>query len=220
MYPVTSVEFSRLEFRVCIVFPLSMPTDADDFDLPAQLVAVRDGDQDAARDLVNHLYPQIIRIVRARLPRRVPEEDLVQEVFLKMFSRLEQYRGEMPFTHWVSRIALTTCIDHLRKQKRRPELRFADLSEDEAEMIAVVTRDESVVPAGEALAARELLEKLLDQLQPDDRMVVQMVDLEQKTLVEVAEITGWNTTLVKVRAFRARRKLRILLGKLEAEESI
>ena len=74
--------------------------------------------------------------------------------------------------------------------------------------------------AGEALAARELLEKLLDQLKPEDRMVVQLVDLEQKTLVEVAELTGWNTTVVKVRAFRARRKLRILLEKLEAEESV
>ena len=197
-----------------------MPTDAEDFDLPAQLDAVRAGDQDAARDLVDFLYPQVIRIVRSRLPKRVPEEDLAQEVFLKMFSRLEQYRGDMPFTHWVSRIAVTTCIDHLRKQKRRPELRYADLSEDEAEMLDVVTRDESAEHAGEALAARELLEKLLDQLKPEDRMVVQLVDLEQKTLVEVAELTGWNTTVVKVRAFRARRKLRILLEKLEAEESV
>jgi RNA polymerase sigma-70 factor (ECF subfamily) len=125
----------------------------------------------------------------------------------------------MPFTHWVSRIAVTTCIDQLRKQQRRPELRHADLSEDEANMLDVVTQDESAEHAGEALAARELLGKLLDQLKPADRMVIQMVDLEQKTLAEVAAETGWNTTLVKVRAFRARRKLRTLLEKLEAEES-
>lgn len=197
-----------------------MLPDADDFDLPAQVAAVRAGDQDAARELVAYLYPQVIRIVRARLPRRVPEEDLAQEVFLKMFSRLEQYRGDMPFPHWVSRIAVTTCIDHLRKQQRRPEVRWADLSESQAEMLEVVTRDESAPHVGEALAARELLEMLLDQLKPEDRMVVQLVDLEQKTLVEVAELTGWNTTLIKVRAFRARRKLRTLLEKLEAEESV
>ena len=143
-----------------------------------------------------------------------------QDIFLKMFSRIEQYRGDMPFTHWVSRIAVTTCIDQLRKQKRRPELRYADLGEEEAEMLDVVTKDEGAVHAGEALGARELLNKLLDQLKPDDRLVVQMIDLEQKTLVEVAELTGWNTTLVKVRAFRARRKLRTLLEKLEAEESL
>jgi RNA polymerase sigma factor (sigma-70 family) len=217
---VTAADLRRLELCVCNTFYSSMPTDADDFDLPAQLDAVRAGDQAAARDLVEYLYPQVIRIIRGRLPRRVPEEDLAQEVFLKMFSRFEQYRGDMPFPHWVSRIAVTTCIDHLRKQQRRPELRMADLSEDEANMIGVVTRDDSVGHPGEALAARELLCKLLDQLKPDDRLVIQMLDLEQQTLAEVAEITGWNTTLVKVRAFRARRKLRNHLEKLAAEESL
>lgn len=197
-----------------------MSVDADAFDLPGCLALVRDGDQDAARELVEYLYPQVIRIVRSRLPRRMAEEDMAQEVFLKMFSRMEQYRADVPFTHWVSRIAVTTCIDQLRKQKRRPELRYADLSEDEAEMLDVVTKDESAEHAGEALAARELLAKLLDQLKPEDRMVVQLIDLEQKTLVEVAELTGWNTTLVKVRAFRARRKMRTLLQKLEAEETL
>lgn len=197
-----------------------MPTDADAFDLPACLALVQAGDQAAAHDLVEFLYPQVIRIVRSRLPRRVSEEDLAQDIFLKMFSRIEQYRGDMPFTHWVSRIAVTTCIDQLRKQKRRPEFRYADLSEEEAEMLDVVTKDESAVHQGEALAAKELLGKLMDQLKPEDRMVVQMIDLEQKSLAEVAAETGWNTTLVKVRAFRARRKMRTFLEQLEAEESL
>lgn len=195
-----------------------MSTDAEPLDLSACLERVRDGDQGAARELVEHLYPQIIRIVRGRLPRWVAEEDLAQEIFLKMFTRLDQYRGDVPFSHWVSRIAVTTCIDHLRRQKRRPELRWADLSETEAEMIQVVTADESTVHAGDAMAARELLGKLLDQLKPDDRMVIQLLDLEQKTLAEISELTGWNSTLVKVRAFRARRKLQKLLQELEAQE--
>lgn len=196
-----------------------MSVDADAFDLSAHVARVRQGDQTAARLLVEFLYPQVIRIVRARLPRRMAEEDLAQEVFLKMFSRLEQYRGDMPFTHWVSRIAVTTCIDQLRRQRRRPELRFADLSEGEATMIAATTRDSTVEDVGQALAARELLDKLLDQLNPEDRLVVQMVDLEQKSLAEVAALTGWNSTLIKVRAFRARRKMRVFLEKLEAEET-
>lgn len=196
-----------------------MPPDADSFDIPAHLALVQAGDQEAARDLVDHLYPQVIRIIRPRLPRRMDEEDLAQEVFLKMFTRLDQFRGDMPFTHWLSRIAVTTCIDQLRKQQRRPELRHADLSEDEAEMLDVVTKDESVKNAGEAMAAQELLGKLLDQLSPADRMVVQLVDLEQKSLAETAELTGWSSAVVKVRAFRARRKLRTLLEKLEMEEA-
>ena len=85
-----------------------MPDDAPPFDLAGCLQRVRQRDQQAARELVEHLYPLVIRIVRAHLPRRVPEEDLAQEVFLKMFSRLDQYQGAVPFPHWVSRIAVTT----------------------------------------------------------------------------------------------------------------
>ena len=78
------------------------------FDLASCLERVRRRDQDAARQLVDHLYPLVIRIVRAHLPRRVAEEDLAQEIFLKMFTRLAQYQGAVPFPHWVSRIAVTT----------------------------------------------------------------------------------------------------------------
>ena len=196
-----------------------MLPDAESFDIPACLEQVRANDQRAARELVEFLYPQVIRIVRGRLPRRMAEEDMAQEIFLKMFTRLDQYRGDVPFTHWVSRIAVTTCIDQLRKQQRRPELRWADLSEGEAEMIQVVTADESADHAGDALEARELLFKLLDQLKPDDRMVIQMLDLEQKTLAEISDLTGWNSTLVKVRAFRARRKLQNLLKELDSKDN-
>ena len=93
-----------------------MPEADETFDLGACLERVRARDQLAARNLVEHLHPLVIRIVRAHLPRRVLEEDLEQEVFMKMFTRLEQYQGNVPFTHWVSRIAVTTCIDHLRAQ--------------------------------------------------------------------------------------------------------
>src|SRR5471030_666652 len=94
-----------------------MPDDQP-FDLAGCLDRVRRRDQVAARELVEHLHPLVVRIVRAHLPRRVTEEDLTQDVFLKMFTRLAQYQGAVPFPHWVSRIAVTTCIDQLRAQKR------------------------------------------------------------------------------------------------------
>ncbi|MDD2764714.1 MAG: sigma-70 family RNA polymerase sigma factor [Opitutaceae bacterium] len=188
------------------------------FDFAVCLERVRQRDQLAARELVDHLYPLVIRIVRAHLPRRVAEEDLAQEVFLKMFTRLDQYKGAVAFTHWVSRIAVTTCIDQLRAQKRRPEFRWADLSEKEAEVLDSVLTSEGAVAANEALAARELVTKLLGQLKPEDRLVLQLLDLEQRSVVEISGITGWNPSLVKVRAFRARRKLKKLFEELEREE--
>jgi RNA polymerase sigma factor (sigma-70 family) len=188
------------------------------FDLVGCLARVRQRDQTAARELVDHLYPLVIRIVRSHLPRRVAEEDLAQDIFLKMFTRIEQYQGAVPFPHWVSRIAVTTCIDQLRAQKRRPEFRWADLSENEAEVLDNVLTDERDTTPGDAMAARELVHKLLGQLKPDDRLVIQLLDLEQKTIAEISGLTGWNQTLIKVRAFRARRKLQKLFQELQSKE--
>src|SRR5471032_1030042 len=141
-----------------------MSSDDATFDLVGCLERVRARDQLAARELVDHLYPLVLRIIRTRRPRRVAEEDLAQDIFLKMFTRLDQYQGNVPFTHWVSRIAVTTCIDQLRAQQRRPEFRWADLSENEAEVLDNVLTDERDILPGDALAARELVHKLLDQL--------------------------------------------------------
>lgn len=197
-----------------------MSTDDSPFDYASCLQRVRAGEQAAAKELVNELYPLVIRIVRFRRPRRVLEEDLAQDIFLKMFTRLEQYRGQVPFPHWVSRIAVTTCIDQLRSQRRRPELRWADLGEGEAAALEATLQSGDSSSAPDALAARELVYTLLDQLPEQDRMVLQLLDLEQKTLVEIRELTGWNLTLIKVRAFRARRKLQKLFITLQQKERL
>jgi RNA polymerase sigma factor (sigma-70 family) len=195
-----------------------MPDDDPPFDVPGCLSRVRQRDQAAARELVDHLYPLVIRIVRSHLPRRVLEEDLAQEVFMKMFARIDQYQGAVPLTHWVSRIAVTTCIDHLRAQKRRPEFRWADLSENEADVLDAVMTNENDVAPDDSLEAKELVHKLLDQLKPEDRMVIQLLDLDQKTIAEISALTGWGQSLVKVRAFRARRKLQKLFAELKRKE--
>ena len=196
-----------------------MPDDeVPPFDLAGCLDGVRRRDQAAARALVEHLYPLVIRIVRSHLPRRVAAEDLVQDVFMKMFTRLEQYQGAVPFSHWVSRIAVTTCIDQLRAQKRRPEFRWADLSENEAQVLDAVMTNENDVPANDAMAAHEIVHQLMAQLKPDDQMVIRLLDLEQKTIAEIAGLTGWNQSLIKVRAFRARRKLQKLFKELQRKE--
>lgn len=188
------------------------------FDFVGCLEGVRARNQAASRRLVETLYPQVIRIVRSHLPRRVAEEDLAQDIFLKMFTRLDQYQGNVPFPHWVSRIAVTTCIDQLRAQKRRPEYRWADLPEQQAEVLDHVLSDERETNPSDALAARELVDTLIAQLKPDDQLVIRLLDLEQKTLADISSLTGWNQTLVKVRAFRARRKLQKLFQELQNKE--
>ncbi len=174
----------------------------------------RTRDQASARRLIAALYPLIIAIIRRRLPRRVAEEDLAQEVFARFFERLDDYDGRVPLSHWVARIAVNRCIDLLRAEKRRPELRWADLSETEAETLsATLAGSEKTAP--EASSAHELAVKLLEILDPKDRLVVTMLDLEGRSVSEVREDTGWSEGAIRVRAFRARRRLRKELLKLE-----
>ena len=177
------------------------------------LPRVRAGDDDAARFVVAQLHDHVRKIVLAHLPRRDDPEDLMQEIFLKTFSRLEQYRGEVPFENWVARIAVTTCHDRLRRQRARPELRWADLTEDEQRFLNE-TADETVAAAtGES--ARELLDKLMLSLKPDEQALIRWLDLEQKTIAEVCALTGWNGGVTRIRAFRARAKLKAAWRKLE-----
>ena len=111
-----------------------------DFDVAECLDRVGMQDQDAARSLVEYLYPLVIAIVRRRLPRGAAEEDLVQEIFVRMFERLDQYRGEVPLKHWVSRIAVNRCLNAIRFQRTRPEWRMADLSEEEKQQLWIQTQ--------------------------------------------------------------------------------
>ena len=190
------------------------------FDTPACLERVRRGDEEAARLLFHHLYPLVIKVVRSHLPRRMSEEDLTQTVFMKVFANLNQYSGKAPLEHWVSRVAVNTCIKALRSEKVRPELRWADLSEEEAEILdRLATTDEDLHP-DRNIASRELVEKLLGQLKPKDRLVIQLMSLEGRTIEEVRQITGWSVPVIKVRAFRARHKLRKLYQSLMREENV
>ena len=103
-----------------------------ELDVADCLARARQQDQDAARSLVDYLYPTVIRIVRGYLPRRAAEEDLAQEIFVKLFEKLDRFQGKGPLKHWVSRIAVNHCRNAIRAQKARPEWRMADLSEEQA----------------------------------------------------------------------------------------
>ena len=180
------------------------------------LPQVRARDEAAARELVEALYPVVARVVRAHLPRRDDPEDLMQEVFLKMFSKLDQFRGAVPFEHWVSRIALTTCFDHFRRQRARPELRWADLPEEQQTVLETVSGGEEPADA-DAPQAMALLGRLLDQLPQLDAWLIREVDLKERSLADVCSETGWNGGAARVRLFRARRRLQALYNKLDKQ---
>jgi RNA polymerase sigma-70 factor (ECF subfamily) len=177
-------------------------------------------DQDAARSLVEYLYPTVISIVRRNLPRRAAVEDLAQEIFLKMFEKLDQYKGEVPLNHWVSRIAVNRCLNAIRAQKVRPEWRMADLSEEQQAALEAAAHGAEEPHPALLMGARELVDKLLESLSPEDRIIIRMLEIEERSIKEVQKATGWTATYIRVRAFRARQKLNKRFGQLEKEKRL
>jgi RNA polymerase sigma-70 factor (ECF subfamily) len=193
--------------------------DGSSFDMVACVERVRQRDEEAARLLLNQLYPLVIKLVRAHLPRRTSEEDLAQLAFMKIFAKIEQFSGLVPFEHWVSRITVNTCLNQIQAEKIRPELRWADLSEEEERLLACLPATAGDFRHPDELAAsKDLVEKLLGKLSPPDRLVINLLTLEGHSVKEVAKMTGWNCSVIKVRAFRARHKLKKHLLKLMEEE--
>jgi RNA polymerase sigma-70 factor (ECF subfamily) len=185
------------------------------------IAKVRAGDEAASRALIERLYPTVIRLIRGRLPRRTSEEDLAQIVFAKIFRKLDQFSGAVPLEHWVSRIVVNTCLNQIHYEKVHPELRMADLDCEEELVIRQLASTDDALPNSCSQAAREIVEKLLERLNPDDRLVITMLHLEERSVKEICNATGWSHTLVKVRAFRARAKMRKLLeGLLDGEEQL
>ncbi len=174
-------------------------------------------DEEAARLLVEMLYPLVIKIVRANLPRRAAEEDLAQEIFAKMFANLGQYQAEVPVEHWVSRIAVNHCLNAIRAQNRRPEWRMADLSEEQASALEAVTADRTTRHPAARLDSQELVEHLLSYLGAKDRLIIRMLEIEDCSIDEIRQVTGWSGPMIRVRAFRARQKLNQRFRKLRSE---
>ncbi len=178
---------------------------------------MRQGDEEAARSLVQRLYPTVIKSVRYHLPRRTGEEDLAQAVFLKVFKNLDQYSGLVPLEHWVSRIAVNTCINQLKHERVRPEWRMSDLSEEQEIVVQHLASSHDPLPDEQGAMARELVESLLARLRPEERLVITLLHLEERSVKEVSRITGWSISLVKVRAFRARNRMRGLWREMFVE---
>jgi RNA polymerase sigma-70 factor (ECF subfamily) len=153
-------------------------------------------------------------MVRSHLPRRTHEDDLVQAVFAKVFGKLGQFSGLVPLEHWVARITINTCLNQLKHELVRPELRMSDLSEEQEAVVERLACASDDLPGGQCNAAREVLDKLLAQLSPEDRLVITLLHLEERSTEEISRLTGWSVSWVKVRAFRARHKMREVWNRL------
>jgi RNA polymerase sigma factor (sigma-70 family) len=184
-------------------------------DIALCLKGIQLGDEAAARVLVRAMTPFVMKIIRAHLPPLESEQDLAQKVFIRMFQKITQYSGVVPFQHWLSRIAVNTCLNQIAVEKRHAELRWSDLSEEQVQVIDTLSTDQTEPDVAASIASRDLVEKLLTSLKPKERLVINLLYLEGRTIAEIHELTGWSRPLIKIRAYRARLRLRSQLARLK-----
>ena len=165
-------------------------------------------DKDAFEELVRRHQHRVFAVAGGILRRREDVEDIAQQVFVKAYFSLKGFDQRAAFSTWLYKITVNECWDLLRKKKVRPLLYESDLSEEQARQFGATEERESQAPdIGEQLVSREHVEKLLSGLDPRDRMMLILKEVEGFAVDEIAEILDLNANTVKVRLFRARRRI-------------
>lgn len=188
--------------------------DKADADLISAVLA---GDPASFEPLVQKYSPRLFAMARRYARREDEIQDVVQEIWLKAYQRLGSFRGEAPFEHWLMRLAVRTCYDFLRGHQRNRESSFTELSDAENEWLDRFMAAPEDAPE-DADAARKLVLRVLEELSPDARLIITLLEIEDRSVKEISELTGWSPTLVKVRAFRARAKMRSILERLDRDK--
>ena len=187
---------------------------ADERTDDALVAAAATGDEEAFEKLFERHRRQVARIGGRFFAQREQIEEIIQETFTKVYFALHTYHGthEASFKAWLAQITVNACYDQLRRARRRPENTLGDLMENESADISTQLRAARSDIEG-ALVSRDLALKLLARLSAEDRLVLTLLDVEGFSVAEIAEMTSWSISKVKVRAHRARAHLRRVLRK-------
>jgi len=166
------------------------------------------GDKPAFEILVQRHQHRVFAVARGILKRQEDVEDIAQQVFVKAYFSLKRFDQRAAFSTWLYKITVNECWDVLRKRKARPLVYEADFSEEQSKQYSAAEREASKAPdTSDRMALREQLEKMLGQLDKRDRAMLVLKEVEGFSVEEIAESMGLNANTVKVRLFRARRRI-------------
>jgi len=166
------------------------------------------GDKVAFEVLVQRHQHRVFAVARGILKRQEDVEDIAQQVFVKAYFSLKRFDQRAAFSTWLYKITVNECWDLLRKRKARPLIYEADFSEEQSRQFsATEQRSDSGPDTSERLAMRQRLDNMLDQLDERDRAMLVLKEVEGFSVEEIAETLSLNANTVKVRLFRARRRI-------------
>jgi RNA polymerase sigma-70 factor (ECF subfamily) len=165
-------------------------------------------EQEAFEELVRRHQHRVFAVAGGILRKREDVEDIAQQVFVKAYFSIKRFDQRAAFSTWIYKITVNECWDLLRKKKVRPLVYESDLSEEQARQIEGSERKGADVPdISDRLVARERVERLLEGLDERDRLMLVLKEVEGFSIEEIAEVLGLNANTVKVRLFRARRRI-------------
>ncbi|MCS6875153.1 MAG: RNA polymerase sigma factor [Pyrinomonadaceae bacterium] len=174
------------------------------------------GDEDAFAEIVRRYTPRVFMFVGKFFRQRSVIEEVAQEVFLRVYVQLKSYAHKGSFEGWLTRVTVNTCINHLRSKKEGIELTASSSSEEEEfNWIEKKLNDASLENSDEdRLVASDLVNKVLGKMSAEERIILTLIDAEGHSIKEVARMMNWSEAKVKIKAFRARRKMREAIEKL------
>lgn len=164
-------------------------------------------DKEAYEELVRRHQQRVLAVASGILRRHEDVEDIAQQVFVKAYFSLKRFDGRAAFSTWLYRITLNECWDLLRKKKVRPLLYESDLSEEQAQRVASAENSDSGPDIRQRLETRQRVERLLAGLDERDRLMLMLKEVQGFSIEEIAEVLELNANTVKVRLFRARRRV-------------
>src|SRR5712691_3445743 len=165
-------------------------------------------DQEAFEELVRRHQHRVFAVAGGILRRREDVEDIAQQVFVKAYFSLKRFDQRAAFSTWLYKITVNECWDLLRKKKVRPLIYESDLSEEQARQLDGSEKHENLGPdTSEKIEAREQVERLLEGLDERDKLMLILKEVEGYSIEEIAEVLNLNSNTVKVRLFRARRRI-------------
>jgi RNA polymerase sigma-70 factor (ECF subfamily) len=164
-------------------------------------------DKGAYEELVKRHRQRVFAVASGILRRHEDVEDIAQQVFIKAYFSLKRFDGRAAFSTWLYRITLNECWDLLRKKKVRPLLYESDLSEEQAQRVADADSSGAGPDIRQRLETRQRVEWLLEGLDERDKLMLILKEVEGFSIEEIAEVLELNANTVKVRLFRARRRV-------------
>ncbi|MCS7026473.1 MAG: sigma-70 family RNA polymerase sigma factor [Bryobacteraceae bacterium] len=167
----------------------------------------RNGDDAAYNEIVQAYRKRILGTISRLIGRPEDVEDVGQEVFLRLYFSLDQLRSPEVFEPWLYRLTVNAAYDYMRRQRRRPESRMADLSEQQVQMADADASGKQLDAEQRKAAVRELVQSLLERVSEEDRILLVLKEVEGLSLKELEAIYQVNENALKVRLFRARQRV-------------